>query len=147
MPTVIEYLKDKDATQRDQALETIASLGPLAKEAVPTWITMMEKQDIKLYKNQSGKIHLRDVDDAFLDKMAKTIGKIGTAAVGALVRSLDTTNLNAGLLIGSCRALGEIGPPAKNNQNTVPILQKISQSNLPAPICFEADRALRNIRW
>jgi HEAT repeat protein len=146
MPTVMDYLQGQDKAQRDQALEAITGLGPAAKEAVPTLITMMEKEDIKLYKEQTGKILLKPEDEAFLDKIAKTIGKIGLPAVGQLVRSLDTTNVNAGLLIGSCRALGEIGPEAKKNQNTVPILQVISQANLPPPICFEADRALRKIR-
>lgn len=86
---------------------------------------------------------MQDADDADLDKIAKTLGKIGLPAVTPLLRSLDTTNVNFGLFIGACRALGEIGPPAKN---AVGALQRISQSNLPPPVCFEADRAIRKIR-
>jgi HEAT repeat protein len=146
MPTVMDYLQDSDAKMRDQALETIGGLGPLAKDAVPTLITMMEKQDIKLYIDQTKQIHLKPEDEAFVDKISKTIGKIGYGAVGPLLRGLDTSNVNAGLLIGSCRALGEIGPEAKKNQKTIPLLQAISDSKLPRPICVEADRALRKIR-
>ncbi|HLW67621.1 MAG TPA: HEAT repeat domain-containing protein [Gemmataceae bacterium] len=146
MPTVMDYLQDQDTAQRDQALETIAGLGPAAKEAVPTLITMMEKADIKIYVDQTKQYHLKPEDEAFVDKIAKTIGKIGYGAVGSLLRGLDTSNVNAGLLIGSCRALGEIGPEAKKNQKTLLLLQAISDSNLPRPICVEADRALRKIR-
>src|SRR5262249_8520841 len=137
MPSVLDALANKDNNLRDQALETIAGIGPNAREAIPTLITMMEKQDIKLFKEQpSGRVHIQDSDDAFLDKIAKTLGKIGQPAVLPLRRSLITTNVNAGLLIGVCRALGMIGPPAKP---AIPDLQRISQSPLPAPICFEAD--------
>src|SRR4029077_15885976 len=54
MPTVIDFLQDKDAGLREQAFETIAGLGPLARDAVAPLITMMEKQDIKLYVKEKG---------------------------------------------------------------------------------------------
>jgi HEAT repeat protein/S1-C subfamily serine protease len=143
MPTVLDSLQSKDSTVRDQAYETIAGLGPLAKEAIPTLITMMEKQDVKLFKEtKSSKIFLQDADDAFLDKIAKTIGKIGLPAVAPLRTSLRSTNQNFGLLIGVCRALGEVGPPAKASLRD---LAAISNSSLPPPVCFEADRAIRKI--
>lgn len=143
MPTVLDSLQSKDTTVRDQAYETIAGLGPLAKEAIPALITMMEKQDVKLFKEtKTNKIFLQDADDAYLDKIAKTLGKIGLPAVTPLRRSLSTTNINFGLFIGACRALGEVGPPAKASLRD---LAAISNSSLPPPVCFEADRAIRKI--
>jgi HEAT repeat protein len=143
MPTVLELLEDKESSNRDQALDTIAGLGPLAKDAIPPLITMMERKDIKLYKDKSNKVFIQEADDQFLDKIAKTLGKIGVPAVKPLMRGLNTTNVNAGLVIGCCRALGEVGPAAKDS---LTILTEISQANLPAPLCFEADRAMRKIR-
>ena len=146
MTAVIEDLQNKDTGVRDQALETIAGLGPLAKDAITPLITMMEKPDFKLYvKDRTGKPFLQEADDAYLEKIAKTLGKIGAPAIGQLVRSLRTTNINFGLFIGSCRALGEIGPPAR--QQALETLQQISNSPiLPPPVCEEADRAMRKIR-
>ena len=143
MPTLIDFLQDKDAGLRDQAFETIAGLGPLAREAVNPLITMMEKQDIKLYvKERGGTPYLQPTDEAFLDKIAKTLGKIGVPAVKPLLRGLNTTNPNTGLIIGSCRALGEIGPAAKE---ALPALQLLSNI-LPRDFGVEADRAMRRIR-
>jgi HEAT repeat protein len=143
MPTVKEMLQSKDAATRDQALETVAGLGPLARDAVGTLISIMAKQDVKLYvKSQGGKPFLQDADDAFLDNIAKTLGKIGQPAVKLLAASLNTSNPNIGLFIGACKALGEIGRPARD---AIPTLQAVSRSNAPPPVCEEADRALLKI--
>ena len=144
MPTLLDAVQGKDAKARDEALETIAVLGPLAKEAVNPLITLMEKEDIKLYYNpqKSPTPFLQEKDDEFLNKIAKALGKIGKDAVKPLLRSVKTTNLNAGLLIGTCRALGEIGPPAKD---ALPDLRAISYQ-MPPEIGKEADRAMRKIR-
>lgn len=141
MPAIIEALQDKEA--QDQALETISGLGPLARDAVSTLITVMEKQEVKLFRENTGRVYIQDADEKFLDKIAKALGKIGSPAVKSLLRSLATDNVNVGLFIGACRALGEIGPPAKA---AVLPLVRISQANLPPPICVEADRAIRKIR-
>jgi hypothetical protein len=145
MPPLIEVVQGKDAAARDDALETIAGLGPLAKDAVVPLINLMEKRDVKVYVNRETKaVFIKEEDDQYLDKIAKTIGKIGRPAVTLLTGSMNTTNVNAGLFIGCCRALGEIGPPARNQQ-TIAMLQAISQGPHPPPVCSEADRALRKI--
>src|SRR5207253_3017194 len=134
-----------DAALREQAFETIAGLGPLAKDAVNPLITMMDKREVKLYvKDKGSKPFVQEADDQYLDKIAKTLGKIGAPAVKPLLRSLSTTNINFGLFIGACRALGEIGPAAKE---ALVGLQQVSNSPiLPPPVCEEADRAMRKIR-
>lgn len=144
MPTVIDFLQETDAGLRDQAYETIAGLGPLARDAVKPLIDIMEKKDVKLYvKQQGGKPFLLEADEQFLDKIAKTIGKIGQPAVQRLLQSL-TVNSNAGLIIGTCRALGEIGPPAKQ---ALPALAELSRLLSPeSGLGAEADRAARKIR-
>jgi HEAT repeat protein len=143
MPTVIDFLQDSDAGLRDQAFETVAGLGPLARDAVNPLINIMEKKDVKLYvKQQGGKPFMQEADEQFLDKIAKTLGKIGQPAVKRLLTGLNTTNINVGLIVGSCRALGEIGPPAKE---AIPTLQLLSTA-LPSELGAEADRAMRKIR-
>ncbi|MFL5340144.1 MAG: HEAT repeat domain-containing protein [Gemmataceae bacterium] len=148
MPTLIDMIQSKDTATRDEALDTIAGLGPLAKEAINPLISLMEKQDIKLYveRTKSNAPFLHEADDALLTKIAKSIGKIGKDAVKPLLRSFNLAglNFNAGLVIGSCRALGEIGPTAKD---AVSHLNKISANpELPSPLRSEADRAVRKIQ-
>ncbi len=145
MPSVIDGLQSKEASGRDQAYETVAGLGPLARDAVPVLITIMDKQEVKLYRDSRTKrVFLNESDDAFLDKIAKTIGKVGHPAVKPLLASLNTTNLNWGLAIGICRSLGEVGPAA--GRTAITQLRYISQGNNPPPVCLEADRALRKIQ-
>src|SRR5258707_8663861 len=68
MPALIEDLQNKDTNVRDQAFETIAGLGPLAKDAVNPLITMMADKDVKLFvKDRTSKPFLQDADSAFLD--------------------------------------------------------------------------------
>ena len=139
MPVVIDALQAKEKDVNNQAMETVAGMGPLAREAIPTLITMMEKQDIKLMvETTSGKIFLQEADDLYLDKIAKVIGKIGQPAVQPLLRSFNLAglNYNAGLVVGACRALGEIGPPAKG---AITNLRAIAMNReLPAPLRSEA---------
>ncbi len=143
MPTIIEAIQSKDNAFVEQAHETIAGLGPLAKDAVNPLITMIEKRDIKVYENtKTHHVFMQDADEQFLEKITKTIGKVGAPAVLPLRRSLNTTNLSSGLVIGCCRALGEIGPPAK----AALVELRFISDTAPHFIGQEADQAMRKIR-
>lgn len=97
---LVELVKDDDSATSDAAIKAIIDLGPAAAGAVGELIKLM---DI------SGNVVTRN-DEARVTKYANLLAKIGKNAVPTLRKGLNSRSITRW---GCVKALGEIGPPAR----------------------------------
>ncbi len=97
---LVELVKDDDGAIADAASTAIVDLGPTAVGAVSELIKLM---DI------SGNV-VTQADEARVTKYANLLAKIGKTAIPTLRRGLASRSITRW---GCVKALGEIGPPAR----------------------------------
>jgi HEAT repeat protein len=97
---LVELVKDDEGTVADAAANAIVDLGPTASGAVGELIKLM---DI------SGNVVTQE-DEARVTKYANLLAKIGKTAIPTLRRGLASRSITRW---GCVKALGEIGPPAR----------------------------------
>jgi HEAT repeat protein len=115
-----QLLADPDTKLRQRTVQLLALLGPEARVAVPELIVALK-------------------DPRLQDDVVATLAKVGKPAVPSLLGALKE---HKGLArIGICRALGEIGPEAREAR---PALSSLLRDEDPA-VRVAASDALRRI--
>jgi HEAT repeat protein len=104
LPELIRALDDSDKQVWTNALGAIAAIGPDARDAVPRLMQAMDGR-----KPRDSRTRDRG---QMLMRSAHALACIGDAAKPALIDALKQDD--AGLRIGAAKALGEMGPPAKD---------------------------------
>jgi HEAT repeat protein len=128
LASLLRDLRSTDAVKKRQAASAIGAQGPAARSAVPTLLSVLEKdRDALLRRNIAealGNIggdtrqivpalskSLRDGDPDVVAAAALALSKFGKSSVPALKRALGETDPL--LRKNAAVALGKIGPPAK----------------------------------
>ncbi len=126
---LVELIKDDDAATSDAAVKAIIDLGPAASGAVGELIKLMDV---------SGNIVTPD-DQVRVTKYAKVLAKIGKNAIPTLRKGLASRSITRW---GCVKALGEIGPPARE---VVRDLQVLMQQEPNEFIRRDIQEAIRKI--
>lgn len=151
MPALIEALKDPSNEVRRMAAVALSALGPAAEPAIPALLELLESDDsaVRLSAAQAlgavgsaaavavpalGRLLLHtEMADATASWIADALGKIGAAAVNALIEALLKGAPNVRPF--AAFALGEIGLPARA---AVPALVAALKDKGRALLCFAA---------
>jgi HEAT repeat protein len=131
VPALVEGLKDPDEGIREAALKAIGDIGPPAAAATNDLINLFDK---------AREIPDRADASAYLDKIAAVVAKLGRPAVPSLIKALQEQN--APIRWGACKALGAMGPVAREADRA---LQELSALEPNLFIAQEADKARRKI--
>jgi HEAT repeat protein len=111
-PLLVETLKDKNAEMRNEALDVLASMGPMAKDAVPALMEALHSKDLLEHR----------------EKIMHVLGCIGPDAKTAVPDLLELVRKDdLGLRNQAVGALGGIGPAAKS---AVPEILKVAQGEV-----------------
>lgn len=135
MTGINEALKDEDDMLRDQAIATVAAMGPRGAAAVRELIPLLEERDL------SSPLRTR-VQDA----LSKT-GRDGAAELSKALREEE----NGFILLGIIRALGQMGPVAKVAVANLKYVSATNGTGFKGPagevitISGECDKAIRRI--
>lgn len=127
LPALIKALDDDDKQIWSDAIAAIAALGPDAQEAIPVLIERLDSR-----KNRGRQ---RDQRQGVM-RTAYALSRIGLAAVEPLTQALGESDLT--MKLGAARALGGIGPAAKD---AVPALIK-NLADSQDPVRDESAQAL-----
>ncbi|MEZ0259052.1 MAG: HEAT repeat domain-containing protein [Chthoniobacter sp.] len=130
LPALIKALDDDDKQIWSDAIATIAALGPDAQEAIPVLLDRLDGR-----KNRGRQREQRQG----VIRTAYALSRIGVAVVPPLVQALGEND--SGLKIGATRALGGMGPMAKD---AVPALIK-NLADGQEPVRDETSQALGSI--
>jgi S1-C subfamily serine protease/HEAT repeat protein len=128
---LVELVKDGEDTVADAAASAIVDLGPTAVGAVGELIKLM---DI------SGNV-VTQADEARVTKYANLLAKIGKTAIPTLRRGLASRNITRW---GCVKALGEIGPPAREAVRDLQGLIQIEPNEFIRKDIQEAVRKILN---
>jgi HEAT repeat protein len=104
VPALLKVIDDSDKQVWSNALAALASIGPDAKEAIPTLLLIFESG-----KGRSQRFRERG---QMIVRAAYALTRIGPAAVPPLIEALGKDD--AGLRAGAAKALGGMGPAAKD---------------------------------
>jgi HEAT repeat protein len=104
LPALIKALDDPDKQVWSNSVASVAAIGPDAKDAIPA---LLDDLDSRKSRGQ------RPADrDQTLFRSAYALTRIGAAAIPPLIDALRSED--NGLRIGAARALGGMGPLAKD---------------------------------
>lgn len=133
VPSLVETLRDKDATMRAATAEILGHIGPAAKDAVPALIVALNDEDEEV--RDRVKLALGEIKDTRAiepllatfrqqrkrgdaeDAAEESLIRIGPAAIPALIKALE--NDAPEVKESAARVLGKMGSDAKE---AVPVL-------------------------
>ncbi|MFO0813288.1 MAG: HEAT repeat domain-containing protein [Gemmatales bacterium] len=126
---LVELVKDEDSNIADAAANAIVDLGPAASGAVGELIKLMDISGNRVTQ----------ADEQRVTKYANLLAKIGKTAIPTLRRGLASRSITRW---GCVKALGEIGPPARE---AVRDLQLLIQQEPNEFIRRDIEEAVRKI--